>query len=61
MLVDLVLDDTQIEYIVGLIEKDIRQFNIIAKTSSEFNEAIVVREQILENIRYFYKHRKVED
>ena len=53
MLFEVILDEIEFEYITGLIEQDIQR--------NEGDPLNNVKEGILENLRYFYRHFKVKD
>ena len=53
MLFEVILDDVQFEYITGLIKQDIQR--------NEGDPLNNVKEEIFENLRYFYRHSKVKD
>ena len=53
MLFEVVLDEVQFEYIIGLIQQDIQR--------NEGDPLNNVKEEILEDLRYYYRHRKVDN
>lgn len=59
MLFNIVLDEVQFEYITGLIQEDINFDK--GFPGNDYEKTIQIKEKILEDLRYYYRHRKVKE